>query len=82
MLLVWVLYGIDSAFFVSIVVIPSSHNIAASLCCCIVDRFIPVVVIQRYDCKPVLNTVVKNVWLVLVNHELVSESAHSKPPPS
>jgi hypothetical protein len=53
-----VLYGIDSAFLVSIVVIPSSHNIVTSLCCYSVDHFILVVAILKYDYKPVLNTIV------------------------
>ncbi len=35
-----ILCGIDSAFLASIIVIPFSHNITASLCCCSVDRFI------------------------------------------
>jgi hypothetical protein len=59
-----------------------SHNIAASLCCCSVDHFISIITIMRYDCKPILNTIVRKLsWLVLVNHELVFESTHSKPPP-
>ncbi len=62
------------------VVIFFSHNITTSLCCS-VDCFILVIVISRYDCKPTLNIVVKKLlWLVLINHESISESSHSKPP--
>ncbi len=44
--------SIKSAFLVSIIVIPSSHNIIAFLCCCNVDHFIHVIAILRYDYKP------------------------------
>ncbi len=59
-----ILYGIDSALLVSIVVIPSSHNIAASICCCSVDHFILVVAILKYDCKLALNIIVKKLSVV------------------
>jgi len=59
-----VLCGTESAFFASQVVMPSSHNIAASLCCCNVDHFIPIVVILRYDYKPALNIIVKKLYVV------------------
>jgi len=59
-----VLCGTDSAFLASMVVIFSSNNIATSLCCYSVDRFIPIVVIMRYDYKLVLNTVVKKLFVV------------------
>jgi hypothetical protein len=65
-----------------IVIMSFSHNIAASLCCCSVDHFIPPIVILRYDYELALNIIVKKyLWLVLVDHELAFESAHSKPPP-
>jgi hypothetical protein len=49
---------------VSAIVIPFSHNIATSLCCCNVDHFIPIVTILRYVCKPTLNTVVRKSFVV------------------
>ncbi len=58
------LYGTKSALFAFIVVMPSSHNIATSLCCCGVNLFILVVVILRYDYKPALNMVVKKLFVV------------------
>jgi hypothetical protein len=78
-----VLYGIESALFAFVIVMPFSHNIATSLCCCNVDHFIPIIAIMRCDCKLALNTIVKKcIWLVLINHELAFEFVHSKPPPS
>jgi len=59
-----ILCGTDSAFLASVVVIPSSHNIATSLCYCSVDHFILAIKIVRYDCKPVLNTIVKKFLMV------------------
>jgi hypothetical protein len=56
--------GTKSAFFASAILIHSSHNIAASLCCCNVDCFIPIVVILRYDYKPTLNTIVRKLSMV------------------
>jgi len=56
--------GIDSAILAYAIVIFSSHNIIASLCCCNVDCFIPVVVILKYDCKLVLNTIVRKLSMV------------------
>ncbi len=59
-----ILCGINNAFLTSIVVITSSHNIAASLCCCNVDRFILVITIKRYDCKLAPNTIVRKLSMV------------------
>jgi hypothetical protein len=59
-----VFYGTNNALLAFVVVIPSSHNIVASLCYCSVDRFNHVVVILRYDYKPVLNTIVKKLFVV------------------
>jgi hypothetical protein len=59
-----VLCGTHNALLASMVVIFSSNNIATSLCCYNVDRFIPIVVIMRYDYKLVLNTVVKKLFVV------------------
>ncbi len=58
------LVGIDNALLVSIVVMPSSHNIIASLCYCTIDRFILVVAILRYDYRPTLNTIVRKLSMV------------------
>jgi len=58
-----ILYGIYSAL-ASTVVIPSSHNIATSLCYCNVDHFIPAVTISRYDYKPALNIVLRKLFVV------------------
>jgi hypothetical protein len=57
-------YGIDNAFLTFVVVIPSSHNIIASLCCSNVNHFIPAIAILRYDYKHVLNTIVKKLFVV------------------
>jgi hypothetical protein len=76
-----ILCGINNAFLVFVVIIPSSHNIAAYLCYCSVDCFIHVVTILRYDCKLALNTIVRILIVVsLINHKLASKSTHSKPP--
>jgi hypothetical protein len=56
--------GIDSALLASAIVIFFSHNIIASLCCYNVDCFIPVVVILKYDCKLILNTIVRKLSMV------------------
>ncbi len=56
--------GIESAFLISTVVMSFSHNIITSLCCCSVDRFILIISIMRYDCKPILNIVVKKLFVV------------------
>ncbi len=53
----------DSALFVFVVVMLSSHNIAASLCY-IVGHFILAIVIIIYDCKLVINTVVRTLFVV------------------
>ncbi len=50
--------GIDNALLASVVAIPFSHNIVTSLCYYNVDYFILIVIILRYDCKLVLNTIV------------------------
>jgi len=54
-------YGIESAFLALAIVIPSSHNIVASLCCYSVECLILAITILKYDCKPTLNTIVKKV---------------------
>jgi hypothetical protein len=46
-----VLCGTKNVLFVSIIIIPSSHNNIASLCCCSLDRFIPKIAILKYDYK-------------------------------
>jgi hypothetical protein len=56
--------GTKSALLAYTIVMPSSHNIVASLCCCSVDRFILAIVILRYDYNPPLNTIVKKLSLV------------------
>jgi hypothetical protein len=53
-----VLCGIESAILVFAIVMPSSHIIVASLCCCSVDHFILVVAILRYDYKLALNIII------------------------
>jgi hypothetical protein len=58
-----ILCGIDSAHLAFAVVIPSSHNIAASLCCN-VDHFIPEVTILRYNYKLTLNTIIRKQFVV------------------
>ncbi len=60
----FILYGAQSELLASVVVMPSSHNIATSLCYCNVDYFILVVIIMRYDCKLVLNTTIKKLFVV------------------
>jgi hypothetical protein len=59
-----VLCGTNSTFFAFVIVIPSSNNIATSLCCYNVDNFILIVQILGYDCKPVLNTIVRKLYMV------------------
>jgi hypothetical protein len=59
-----ILCGTISALLTSIVVIFFSHNVATSLCYCSVDHFIHAVAILKYDCKPVLNTIIKNMFVV------------------
>jgi hypothetical protein len=77
-----VLCGIENALLASIVVMPSSHNIITSLCCCSVDLFIPRVAILRYDYKPALNIIVKKLYVVgTCKHEPTFESFHNKRPP-
>jgi hypothetical protein len=55
--------GTDSALLVFVVVMPSSHNIATSLCY-IVGHFILAIVIIRYDYKLIVNTVVRTLFVV------------------
>jgi hypothetical protein len=57
-------YGIESVLLILTIVIPSSHNITTFLCCYRVGRFIPAVIIPRYDCNPTLNKVVKKLFVV------------------
>jgi hypothetical protein len=56
--------GTNNALLAFVVVIPFSHNIVASLFCCSVDNFIPVVAIMRYDYKLALNTIVRKQFVV------------------
>jgi hypothetical protein len=56
--------GTKSVFLALTIVIPSSHNIVASLCYCSVDCFIPVITILKYDYKPTLNTVINKLFVV------------------
>jgi len=57
-------YCIENAFLASVVVMPSSHNIVASLCCYNVDHFIPAIAILKYDCILALNIIVKKKYVV------------------
>jgi hypothetical protein len=59
-----VLYGTESATLASTIIMPSSHNIIASLCCCSVDYFIHAFIILKYDCKFALNTIVRKLFVV------------------
>jgi hypothetical protein len=59
-----VLCGTESALLVYVVVMFFSHNIVASLCCCSVDRFMLAIAILRYDCKLVLNTTIRKLFVV------------------
>jgi hypothetical protein len=59
-----VLYGTESALLASIVVMPFSHNLVASLCCCSVNRFISTEAMLKYYYKPVLNTIVQKISMV------------------
>jgi hypothetical protein len=78
-----VFYGIESALLALTTIIPCLHNIVISLCCCNVDRFIPIITILRYDYKPILNTIVKNcLWLLFITHEPTFKFVHNKLPPS
>ncbi len=56
--------GTKSALLASTTIMPSSHNIIASLCYCNVDRFILTIVIMRYDYNPALNTIVRKLYVV------------------
>ncbi len=58
------MFSTKSALLDSIVVMPSSHNIATSLCCYSVEIFIPIVIIIRYDYKFILDIVVKKLSVV------------------
>ncbi len=55
---------VNSALLAFAVAMPSSHKIAASLCCCNVDHFILGVVILKYDYKPALNTIINKLSMV------------------
>jgi len=59
-----VFYGTKSAFLASTVVMPSSHNIVASLRCCSVDHFILAVAILKYDYILALNIIIKKMYVV------------------
>jgi hypothetical protein len=52
------------AILASVIIMPSSHDIVASLYCCNVDYFIPPIVILKYDYKPTLNTIIKKLFMV------------------
>ncbi len=79
----FVLCGTYNALLTSAIIILFSHNIIASLCCWSVDYFTFIIAIMRYDCKPILNTIVRKLYVVgIVNHELTYEFAHHKSPPS
>ncbi len=58
-----ILYGTYSALLIPAIDIPSSHNIVASLCCN-VDCCILIVTILRYDCKFILKTILKKLFVV------------------
>ncbi len=59
-----VLCGTKSALLASTIIMPFSHNIATSLCCCNVDYFILIAAILKYDYKLVLNTIVRKLSMV------------------
>jgi len=59
-----VLYGNNNALLASTIIIPSSHNIATSLCCCSLDRFIHEIIVLKYDYKPTLNTIIRKLYVV------------------
>jgi hypothetical protein len=59
-----VLCGIESELLVFVVVMPFSHNIATSLCCCSVELFILAIAIMKYDCKLALNTIINKLFVV------------------
>jgi hypothetical protein len=61
-----VLYGTKIVLLDLKIVIPFSHNITTSLCCCNVDRFILVVVIMKYDYKLALNTIIIFLFMVSI----------------
>jgi len=60
----FVLCSTDNALLTSAIVIPSSHNILAPLCCRSVDCSILEVTILKYDCKLALDIVVKKLSMV------------------
>jgi len=59
-----IFYGTNSALLYFAIVIPSSHNIVTSLCCCNVDHFILAITILRHDYKPIVNIVVRKLFVV------------------
>ncbi len=78
MLHVWYFVVLNPAFLASIVVLPSSHNNVAFLCCCSVDYFILIVAILKYDYKFALNIMVKKLSMVgTCNHQPTFEFVHS-----
>ncbi len=58
-----ILCGTNNTLLASVIVVPSSHNIVASLCCN-VDRFIPTIAILKYDYELALNIVVQKLYMV------------------
>jgi hypothetical protein len=58
-----VLCGIENELLAFVIVMPSSHNIVASLCCS-VDHFILIVAILKYGYKLVLNTIVRKISMI------------------
>jgi hypothetical protein len=59
-----ILYGTKSVFLISTIVILSSHYIITSLCCYIVDHFILIVTILRYDYRFALNIIIHKLYVV------------------
>jgi protein-S-isoprenylcysteine O-methyltransferase Ste14 len=68
----FVLCGTYSAFLASTVIVPSSHNIVASLCYWSVNHFILVVTILMYDYKPTLNIIVRKLFMIGICKPFVS----------
>jgi hypothetical protein len=61
---VWCSVVLEVHSFASTIVMPSSHNITASLCYCSVNHFIFAIAIMRYDYKLVLNNIIKKKIVV------------------
>jgi len=68
----FVIYGTFSAFLASVILILSLHNIVASLCCWSVNHFILVITILMYDCKPVLNKIIRKLFVIGIYKPFVS----------